>query len=279
MKYSPWNMNVGYAESGVTPTWRGCVVGLPERRPKSALPVPIADRLPAPRGASAVANRSLSAPVHAGNGLPLAPNPLRDECWTDFERRAPKLVRRIDALTGELLDWYACLDPEAGDGRSKAVVIGTKGMCVAEPRLDVGSKPVYSFSYYIFDPSSHITIPIEYAPMTAGPGKSSASHTLARHIEQAQIVGLTTRGKSQMGNLPISAQRFLQTPFLRGDAVLREICHYEGFPTRMDLFLMALAGSKTVTFVTGKNFRPANSAERNWSLLAHRLTVTHRVGA
>jgi len=226
-----------------------------------------------------MAGRGLVAPVHAGNGLPLAPGPLRDECWTDFERRVPRFVRRIDGLTGDVLSWYACIDSASGDGRSKAVVIGTKGLCIAEPRLDADGKPVYSLSCYVCDPSSQITIPIEYSPTTAGPGRSSTAGEVARHAEQAKIAGLTEHGKSRLGNLPVSAQRFLQTPFLRGDAVLRELCHYEGYPTRMDFYVMALAGSKTVAVVTGKNFTPANAPGRNWSLVAHRLTVTRRIGA
>ena len=78
-----------------------------------------------------------------------------------------KIRARLAEQAGDVIDWFASYDPYSSENRPRAVLLGTRALCIAEPRIDATGRAVYELNRYEFVPSSHKTIPVEHRPGTA----------------------------------------------------------------------------------------------------------------
>src|SRR5687768_15538020 len=111
--------------------------------------------IPAPRppaGEPVHANRrdGPQTTTYAAAGLPLGGSyPTREESWAAM---SAKIRDRLSELAGDGLAWFAEHDPSASENRPRAVVLGTRALCIAEPRIDSTGRPVYALNRYEFAP-------------------------------------------------------------------------------------------------------------------------------
>ena len=66
-----------------------------------------------------------------------------------------KIRGRLTELAGDVIEWFAWKDPYSGENRPRAVILGTRAFCIAEPRIDSTGRAVYELSRYEFAPGSH----------------------------------------------------------------------------------------------------------------------------
>ena len=94
-----------------------------------------------------------------------------------------KIRDRLSELAGDGLAWFAEHDPSASENRPR-VVLGTRALCIAEPRIDSTGRPVYALNRYEFAPGSHKKVPVEHRPgpddgvaqrVASQPGASAAA--------------------------------------------------------------------------------------------------------
>lgn len=221
-----------------------------------------------------------SPPVaHEGSGLPLIHGqPSREEWWNTL---GPKLVARMDELSGDVIAWWADEDRATGDGRANACVLGAKALLLALPGWNDQRRAVYSLSGFQFDPGAHRQVPVQgYGRIASGASGQSRSGPAQSHAGAPEIHGLTDSARGQLGNLPPQGQALLQAPFTGGDEVLRAAWWYEGFPDRIGTYIFVLAGHRSVTAAVGSNYVPAggHSEAPIWTLMCHRFAVVRRFG-
>ena len=75
---------------------------------------------------------------------------------------------RLTELAGDVIEWFASQNPYANENRPRAVILGTRALCIAEPRIDATGRPVYELNRYEFVPGSHKTVPVEHRPGLSG---------------------------------------------------------------------------------------------------------------
>ncbi|RAY12880.1 hypothetical protein DPM19_22970 [Actinomadura craniellae] len=196
---------------------------------------------------------------------------LRMECWETIGGRTRE---RLHELAGNVIDWFARVDASSPDGRSYAVVLGDRGLSIAEPRVDTAHRPVYVISAFVFDPASLRHVRVDHRPpptahTTSGPAAGAGPD-----------LGLSQDARGLLGNLPPRAQHLLQAPFAAGQRILQ--CHwaYEGFDHHLDMFMVCLAGPRNVTAATGTKIIPAGHSPEtaHWSLTCHQASVVRRIG-
>lgn len=243
------------------------------------------DPVPTPRppaGEPVRANRrdGPRPPTYQGSGLPLGgASATREKSW---EAMSAKIRDRLAELAGDVLEWFAEHDPSSAENRPRAVVLGTRALCIAEPRIDSTGRPVYVLNRYEFAPNSHRKIPVEYRPgrddATARRVASQAGASLPRPTSD---LGLSPREAGQLGNLPPAAQELLQAPFSAKDPVRRCEYWYQGTPHRLDMYIFVLAGRRFVTAAIGTQQVPVGHtvANAHWNLTCHRMAVDRVVGS
>lgn len=205
--------------------------------------------------------------------------PLRDESWAAM---SAKIRERLAELAGDVIEWFARHDPYSAETRPRAVVLGTRALCIAEPRIDTGGRAVYELNRYEFVSSSHKTIPVEYRPRSQiRETPREAAQPRASLPQSASDLGLSSREAGQLGNLPPAAQELLQAPFSSNDPVRRCEYFYEGFADHLDQYMFLLAGRHFVTAAIGTQRVPVGHtvANAHWDLTCHRLVVDRVVGS
>lgn len=232
---------------------------------------------PSRRSDSAPAlHSSLSAPIHAATEMSLAtPGKLRGEHWDMLGERAR---RRLLELSGPIIGWFASSDSSNGDDRSRAVVFGSLGLAIAEPRLDADHRPVSLISAYQFDPGSLGHEHVEHRPRTGTSGKPvRLGEPGARAVSPN---GLDPATAGLIGNLPRRAQELLQAPFLAGQSIRKCDWYYEGHSHNLSVFMLVLAGAQEVTVAVGTKIVPAgpDDSTAHWSLDCYRVAVRRRIG-
>ena len=222
--------------------------------------------------------------VHAAAELDLGGSRLRQECWDSI----PAPVRaRLHELAGPVLYWWATPDGFYADQAPKAAVFGERGLYLADPLPPHLRPPAYSISGYDIVSGSMTVDEIEHAPAagdgdhTAQPSTTPAPVPAATAESEASDVpdiALYPHVKGVLGNLPPRAQQLLQAPFATGSRIDRQEYYYEGYPHRLDVFVLFLAGDDELTIATGTKLIPDghSDATAHWSLRIHRAVVTAR---
>lgn len=230
--------------------------------------------LPPQSGAGSLQRFVPGAPTFSGNGMPLTPGKLRDGWWAQFKQDHGAICDNVCRKAGERFIWSAWVHSES-DARPQITVLGSKGLCFARPTLNEKGDPrAWAINTYHFDPASHIVVCLDHNP--ADGGSPNVSESAERSpTSTAEIGGLADAAKAQIGNLPVTAQRFLLTPYLRSAAIKDWDYYYEGYPDHIDTYVLILAGAATITAVTGNNRVVANQhrSSRAWTLEGHRYTV------
>jgi len=256
-----------------------------EGAPSGGLIPQAGDPVPTPRTPSGEPLRKTrsgaSRPsTYQGSGLPLDDRyPSRDDSWAAL---SAKIRERLAELAGDVIEWFASYDPFSRESRPRAVVLGTRALCIAEPRIDATGRAVYELNRYVFAPSSHKTIPVEHRP-GAGGGEAPrvASQPRANLPRPNSAIGLSSRETGQLGNLPPRAQELLLAPFSSGDPVRRCEYWYSGRANRLDMYMFVLAGRHFVTAAIGTQQVPVGHsvATAHWNLTCHRMAVDRVVGS
>ena len=193
-----------------------------------------------------------------------------------------KMRDRLAELAGDVIEWFARHNPSASDTRPRAVVLGTRALCIAEPRIDTLGRPVYELNRYEFAPGSHKAIPVEYRPGADVAGAPRGAPRRGASLPRPETdLGLSSREAGQLGNLPPAAQELLQAPFNSRDPVRRCEYFYEGFANHLDQYMFILAGRHFVTAAIGTQQVPVGHtvANAHWILTCHRLAVNRVVGS
>jgi len=193
-----------------------------------------------------------------------------------------KIRERLAELAGDVLEWFAEHDPSSSEDRPRAVVLGTRALCIAEPRIDSTGRPVYVLNRYEFAPGSHKKIPVEYRPgRDDAPAQRVVPQAGASLPQPASGLGLSRSEAEQLGNLPPAVQELLQAPFSSKDPVRRCEYWYRGTPHRLDIYLLVLAGRRFVTAAIGTQQVPVGHTATNahWNLTCHRMAVDRVVGS
>jgi hypothetical protein len=218
--------------------------------------------------------------AYQGSGLPLDDRyPSRDQSWAAM---SVKIRGRLTELAGDVIEWFAWRDPYASENRPRAVILGTRAFCVAEPRIDATGRAVYELNRYEFVPGSHKTIPVTHRPdLGRGTGQRVAAQPSASLPKPKSELGLSSQDTGQLGNLPVKAQELLQAPFSSRDPVQRCEYWYTGRANRLDTYMFFLAGRHFVTAAVGTQQVPVGNtvANAHWSLTCHRLAVERVVGS
>lgn len=214
------------------------------------------------------------APLHTPGEMALqSGNPLRHDCWNML---SPGVRAKMSERTGPAIGWWAETFSTA-ESRPGAVVLGDRGLAIAEPRVNAEHQPVYSVATYLIDPSSFQHQQIEHRPERFhGRRRGNPSDPPPVH----SIKGLGSAASRLLGNLPPRAQELLQSPFLDGAELTRCDWHYEGHENHLRMFMIYLAGPDVVTAALGSTIVPAghSQATAHWSLACLRATVTRRIG-
>jgi hypothetical protein len=256
-----------------------------EGGPSGGLIPQAGDAVPTPRTPSGEPVRSSrrdgSRPqIYQGSGLPLDDRyPSRDESWAAM---SPKIRGRLTELAGDVIEWFAWKDPYSSENRSRAVILGTRAFCIAEPRIDSTGRAVYELSRYEFAPGSHKRIPIQHRPgLASGTMQRVAAQPGAPLPKRKSELGLSSQQTGQLGNLPLKAQELLQAPFSSKDPVQRCEYWYSGRANRLDTYMFILAGRHVVTAAVGTQQVPVGKtvANAHWNLTCHRLAVERVVGS
>ena len=193
-----------------------------------------------------------------------------------------KIRDRLAELAGDVLEWFAEHDPYSSENRPRAVVLGTRALCIAEPRIDAAGRPVYVLNRYEFAPDSHKKIPVEYRPGRDDAMAPRVAPQAGASLPQpASDLGLSPREAGQLGNLPPAAQELLQAPFSSKDPVRRCEYWYRVRPHRLDIYIFVLAGRRFVTAAIGTQQVPVGhtAANAHWNLTCHRMAVDRVVGS
>jgi hypothetical protein len=218
--------------------------------------------------------------TYQGSGLPLDDRyPNRDESWAAM---SAKIRGRLTELAGDVIEWFASQNPYAVENRPRAVVLGTRALCIAEPRIDATGRPVYELSRYEFVPGSHKTVPVEHRPGLSGVVTPRGTNRPGGSLPKSgSELGLSSRETGQLGNLPPTAQELLQAPFSSKEPVRRCEYWYQGRTNRLDTYIFVLAGRHFVTAAVGTQQVPIgqNAARAHWNLTCHRLAVDRVVGS
>lgn len=236
----------------------------------------------APSGEAVQASRRTGPPpsTYRGSGLPLDDRyPSREESWAAM---SPKIQSRLAELAGDVIEWFASSDPYSSDNRPRAVFLGTRALCIAEPRIDATGRPVYELNRYEFVPGSHKAIPVEHRPGRHHAAVGKVAPQTGPFVQQpTSQLGLSPRQTGQLGNLPPKAQELLQAPFSSKDPVRRCEYWYSGRANRLDMYMFVLAGRHFVTAAIGTQQVPVGHtvANAHWNLTCHRLAVERVVGS
>lgn len=218
-------------------------------------------------------------PTYQGSGLPLGGgSPSREQSWAAL---SPKIRDRLAELAGDVLEWFT-EHPSSSENRPRVVVLGTRALCIAEPRIDSAGRPVYVLNHYEFAPGSHKKIPVEYRPGRADAAPRRVPPQPGASLPRSEgDLGLSARDAGQLGNLPPKAQELLQAPFSSKDPVRRCEYWYRGLPHRLDIYMLVLAGRHFVTAAIGTQEVPVGhtAANAHWKLTCHRFAVDRIVGA
>lgn len=241
------------------------------------------DAVPAPRTPSSEPARASRpsrspSPTYQGSGLPLGSSrPTREDTWAAM---SAKIRDRLGELAGDVLEWFTEEESTSVENRPRAVVLGTRAFCIAEPRIDLAGRPVYVLNRYEFVPGSHKKKQVEHRPGRDNVAAPKAAAGVKGSLPQPGDLGLSTRDAGQLGNLPPKVQELLQAPFNAKDPVRRCECWYRGLPHRLDIYMLVLAGRHFVTAAIGTQQVPVGHtvANAHWNLTCHRFAVERVVG-
>ena len=187
---------------------------------------------------------------------------------------------RLGELAGDVLEWFTEEESSSVENRPRAVVLGTRAFCIAEPRIDSAGRPVYVLNRYEFVPGSQKKIQVEHRPGRDNVAAPKVAAGAKRSLPQPSDLGLSTRDAGQLGNLPPKVQELLQAPFSAKDPVRRCEYWYRGRPHRLDIYMLVLAGRHFLTAAIGTQQVPVGHtvANAHWNLTCHRFAVERVVG-
>lgn len=237
---------------------------------------------PTPSGEAVRENRRTGPrpSTYRGSGLPLDDRyPSREESWAAM---SAKIKSRLAELAGDVIEWFASADPYSSENRPRAVLLGTRALCIAEPRIDATGRSVYELDRYEFVPGSHKAIAVEHRPGRHDAAVGKVAPQTGPFVQQATTeLGLSSRETGQLGNLPPKAQELLQAPFSSQEPVRRCEYWYSGRANRLDMYMFVLAGRHFVTAAIGTQQVPVGhtAANAHWNLTCHRLAVDRVVGS
>jgi hypothetical protein len=242
------------------------------------------DPVPAPRTLSSEPLRASRRdeprpPTYQGSGLPLGEGyQSREKSWAAM---SAKIRDRMADLAGDVLEWFTEHDPSSSENRPRAVVLGTRAFCIAEPRIDSTGHQVYVVNRYEFVPGSHKTISVEHRPGRDDAAAPRVAPQPGATLPRPSDLGLSPHDAGQLGNLPPKAQELLQAPFSSEDPVRRCEYWYRGSPHRLDIYMLVLAGRHFVTAAIGNQQVPVGHtvANAHWNLTCHRFAVDRVVGS
>ncbi|WP_030166528.1 hypothetical protein [Spirillospora albida] len=224
----------------------------------------------------AALERHGGAPLHRPGEMRLGGSPNREECWASI---GPRTRARLAELSGAAITWFAHEDASSGDGRPYAVTFGESGLSIADPRVDTEHRPVYAISSFQLAPGTlrHVQVDHRPPPNASRPGRPRAAST--RDTPPSGLA-LDDGALGVLGNLPAQAQELLQTPFLGGQDILRNMWYYEGHDHHLTTFVFFIAGARDVTVATGSKIVPVGhtDATAHWSLTCYRAAVARRIG-
>ena len=169
--------------------------------PQAGDPVPT-PRTPSGEPLRASRRGGSRPPTYQGSGLPLDDRyPTRDDSWAAM---SAKIRGRLAELAGDVIEWFAWQDPYSSENRPRAVVLGTRALCIAEPRIDSRDARVYELNRYEFVPGSHKTIPVEHRPgRGGGAGNEGRTPVAARRCRSPRVSsGCRRRKRGSSGTFP-----------------------------------------------------------------------------
>jgi hypothetical protein len=230
--------------------------------PGGLIPQP-GDPVPTPRtpaGEPVRANRrdGPRPPTYQGSGLPLGGgSATRERNW---EAMSAKIRERLAELAGDVLEWFAEHDPSSSEDRPRAVVLGTRALCIAEPRIDSTGRPVYVLNRYEFAPGSHKKIPVEYRP---GRDDAPAQRVVLRRVRLCR--------SPQAGSVCRAAKRDSLATFLQQP---KSSCKHPSAPrTPYDAANIGTGARRTASTYTSLSSQGAASSRRP-SALSRSPSVT-----
>ncbi|MFJ9559035.1 hypothetical protein ACIRQQ_03210 [Streptomyces fuscichromogenes] len=240
--------------------------------------VPGAGRAPEYRqsGLPARAGAPAQGRLHSPGELPVVSGPDRQECW---DRLGTAVRVRLGQKAGTVLEWWAAQD---GSGGVSAVVLGTSGLCVADPVAKPDGTRAHRLQTFPLDPGSFTHQSFAGAPAMGG-GVRVGGTTGARpgpgplEPQPPELV-LPQGARDLLGNLPEGAQRFLQAPFLGDDRRVYVHWHYEERVelAHSDMWVWCcLTADRTVTVAAGHRrlARGTHPHHATWTVLCRRAAV------
>jgi hypothetical protein len=233
-----------------------------------------ADNLPARSRATPSTSRAgvvraatSGPPLHSARALGFSAEPGRDHWWRLLD---DKLKARIADKVGPKIEWWAYYHPVVQD-RPYAVVFGPDGLAVTTPTVSDAGRPAQLLEAWRFVPSSVRHAIVRQQPSHSGTPKVGASSV------PAPSLALTEDLRGFLGNLPAEAQARLQAPFVSGDQIRSSDFFYEGTDEQLDVWCY-IAGSRTVTFVSGRRVAPAGAPPHaaSWQVMCRQAEVASR---
>jgi hypothetical protein len=191
--------------------------------------------------------------VHSARALGFRDTPGREYWWNLLD---DTIKKRIKEKVGQAIEWWAHCHPVEQD-RPYAVVFGPYGLAVTTPTVNNAGRPAHLLQVRHFEPSSIRHVLVRQQPSRPGPSATGlAAHRNTVRSVPAPQLALTEDMRGFLGNLPSEAQAQLQEPFLSNDPIQDSGYFYSGSDEQLNVWCY-LAGSRTVTFVSGRGVAPA----------------------
>ncbi|MFD9886089.1 hypothetical protein ACFWZT_32050 [Streptomyces alboflavus] len=201
--------------------------------------------------------------LHEPGGFPVDDSfPDRQACW---DMLGAGVKDRLRAKAGTVVEWWARVDHE---GRVRATVFGTDGLCRATPVVRNG-KWVYLVERLRLEPGAMRRQSFDgAAPESRAPGWSRVLRRPAAdsHREQqpssavvARPLSLDDETRGVLGNFPVEVQEFLQRPFVRDDRRVFPDWYYDEtveFAHQRVFVVFCLSADRHVTVASGTRILP-----------------------
>ncbi len=224
------------------------------------------------RGGSGVVPRQAAAPVHAPGAMPTSPTTLTmDELWGMLD---PRVQARIIERAGRIHTRFTYEDTP---GRVVAVVLGDRGLVMAQPTVNRSGGPATALTQLGAQPGTERSMQVDADTSTErhfAPTAANAATPVRPPLPlPADFAGF-------LGNLPARVQELVQDPFI-GTTRDLQCDHYYTTSSRghgiggstMQTWCY-LTDRRTVTFAWGTGFAVGGSfAQARWRQTCVRFTV------
>ncbi|BCJ45078.1 hypothetical protein GCM10010168_68780 [Actinoplanes ianthinogenes] len=206
------------------------------------------------------AYRPVAVPLHRPDRFGFVPGGDRDHWWG---RLGADIRQRIGAAAGPTIDWWAWRH-DAND-QPYAVVLGTDALVTSIP--DRHGRQELTLHRLVPDSLTE-------AHVQQRPADAARIGEVADDQAAAPSLTISEGVRGFLGNLPAEAQQLMQEPFVTGDRVRSDSCHYFGTDEDVAVWCF-LAGRAHVTFVSGRRLAPAGAPPHaaTWDLICRRARV------